>query len=108
MVICLVDQDGHVFGQSVEQLLHVLLRHDHARRVVRVAEIHEPDVAVVGLRGVDDRRNILAMILRQLEQDGVALDARDVLIHLTVGRLDADDFLATLGEGRSHHIEDLS
>ena len=84
MMVRLVDQHGHVFRNAVEQLLHFRLRDDAPRRVVRVAEIDESDVAVVFLRHPDERGDVLSVVGEQRHGDRVAPHARRMLVDLRV------------------------
>ena len=105
VVIRLVDQHRHVLRDAVEQLLHFLLRHDDAGRVVRVAQIDQPDLARVIVRGLDHRRDVLAIVLAERQLDRGRLDARRVLVDRAVGRLDAEHLLAVLQERGADDVE---
>jgi hypothetical protein len=62
VVIGLVDQDGHVLGQVLDDRLHFLLRHDQARRVVRVAQVVETDLAGALVGQFDHLAGVLRVI----------------------------------------------
>jgi hypothetical protein len=84
MVIGLVDQHRQIGGHAVEEQRDVLFRHDDAGRIVRIAQVHEAQIAIVRLDGPDHRRNVLRVIVPQRQLDGVGLDARRVLVHRAV------------------------
>ena len=108
VVIRLVDQHRHAGGQAVEQLLDFLLGDDHAGRVVRVAEVDEPDLAGALLRHVDDLVHVLAEVGRQRQLDRLGLDGRRVLVDRVVGRLDAEHLLAAEEERGADDLEHLA
>ena len=109
VVVRLVDEHRHVFGDPVEELLDLLLADDHPGRVVGVAQIDEPQLAIVPFGRGDERADVLGVVLVERQLDRVRLDARRVLIHGAVGRLDAEDFLgAVLEEGVRHDVQDFA
>ena len=66
---------GDVFGDPVQELLNLALGDRAARGVVRIAQIYEAHVTVVLLGGVDERRNILSVVVQQRDQYCVRVDA---------------------------------
>ena len=107
-MVCLVDEDGDVFRNPVEQLPHLVLRDEPARRVVRVAEVHEADVAMVLARRADHRRNVLPEVRQQRQLDDVGLERRRVRVEDVVRRIHADEQPSVLQERRAADVEDLA
>ncbi len=108
MVIRLVDEDRHRLRDAVEQRLHLILRDDQAGRVVRVAQIHEPDLALMIVGGLDHRRDVLRVVLVERQLDRRRLDARGVLIDRAVRRLDTEHFLAAQQIRGADDVEDFT
>ncbi len=108
VVIRLVDQHRHALRDAVEQLLHFVLGHDHAGRVVRVAEVHEPELLGVLVGGLDQHAHVLTVVLRQRQLDRGRLDAGRVLIHRAVRRLDAEHLLRGRPERGPDDVQDFA
>ena len=107
-MVRLVDQHRHVLGDAVQQLPDLVLRDDAARRVIGVAQVHEPHLPVVLLRRPDHGRDVLAVIGEQRNTDRVArLQVRRILVEDLVRRDGPDDLPAVLQERAAADIEDL-
>ena len=107
-MVGLVDQDRHVLRDALDDRLDLLLRHDHPRGVVRVAEIEEADLAGVLVGQLDHLRDVLRVVGLEADLDRVGLDRRGVLVDRSVGRIATEDLLATQQEGGAGDVQNLA
>ena len=108
MEIGFVDQHRHVARDPVEQLGHLLLRHNPPGRVVGAAEVDHADVPVVGPDRRDHAGDVLPEIGEQRHLDLVGLERGHVLKEDVVGDVGADDLPVVLEEGGTDDVEDLA
>ena len=104
MMVGLVDKYRDVARNAVEQQLDLVLRHNPARRIVRIADVDHAHIARIQLRYADDLFDIGVICFGQRDGDGFGFAVRRKTVDGLVRRLDPNNELVI---GQERVIDDL-